>query len=279
MTATLVTEFTPLQVPAHALQGYETGAGAPLLVLHGFAPGTDSRAEFSQQVPALAATHRVLMLDLPGFGESATLPIGQEYLEDAVQRLVASLDALGLDRVSVLATSLGGWVTLRAALEHPERFDRLALLAPGILNINSAGARPGEGARALSSFLARPTEAGMLTWLETQVGDPSTLRDADIDQALERAMSPGAIGRLRAVSRTFDGWDQESALWMRCWQIQHPVLLLWGRENRDFLLDGALYGARRMPHADVCALSGAGARAHHERAEDVTRTVADFLGR
>ncbi|CAM3472001.1 alpha/beta fold hydrolase [Nocardioides dubius] len=272
-----VEAFTALDVPDTGLHGRETGQGAPLVVLHGFAPGIDSATEFSHQIASLSAHYRVVMLDLPGFGASAHLPIGEDYLADAVDRLVATLDALGIDRASVLATSLGGWVTLRAALDHPDRFARLALLAPGILNVNSAGARPPEGARALSSFLARPSEPAMLAWLESQVGDPSALTDQDVDVEMERAMAPGAIARLKSVSRTFDGWDQESALWMQCWKVEHPVLLLWGRENRDFLLDGALYGARRMPNADVVALSGCGGRAHHERADAVTRLVSDFL--
>lgn len=269
--------LTPLEVPDTCLHGRETGHGAPLVVLHGFAPGIDSATEFSHQIASLSRHCRVLMLDLPGFGASAHLPIGEDYLADSVQRLVRTLDALGIERAAVLATSLGGWVALRAALEAPQRLTRLALLAPGILNVNSAGARPPEGARALSSFLARPNEPAMLAWLESQVGDPSLLTDHDVDLEMDRAMAPGAISRLKSVSRTFDGWDQESALWMQCWKVENPVLLLWGRENRDFLLDGALYGARRMPNADVVALSGCGGRAHHERADDVTRLVSDFL--
>ncbi|MFS3129958.1 alpha/beta fold hydrolase [Nocardioides sp. Bht2] len=279
MTTTLLPaqSYQQLTTPGSGLQGRETGQGAPLVVLHGFAPGIDSSTEFAHQVAALSEQYRVLMLDLPGFGLSADVAIAEDYLADAVQRLVATLDHLGIEKTSVLATSLGGWVTLRAALDEPERFNRLALLAPGILNINSAGARPPEGARALTSFLARPSEPAMLTWLESQVGDPSKLTDHDVDAAMSQAMAPGAIARLKAVSRTFDGWDQESALWMQCWKVEHPVLLLWGRENRDFLLDGALYGARRMPNADVVALAACGGRAHQERAEDVTRVVADFL--
>lgn len=277
MTLTADLDSRELRISDTGLQGREIGTGDPLVVLHGFEPGTDSGTEFAAQVSRLSANFRVLLLDLPGFGASAAIPIGPDYLEDAVQRLVDTLDQLGLAKVSVLAASLGGWVSLRAALDHSGRFERLALLAPGILNVNSAGARPAEGARALTSFLARPSETGMLTWLETQVGDPSKITDHDVEAAVERALTPGAIARLKAVARTFDGWDQESALWMQCWQITHPVLLVWGRENRDFLLDGALYGARRMPRADVVVLSGCGARAHHERAEDVTRLVSDFL--
>ncbi|WP_300681896.1 alpha/beta fold hydrolase [Nocardioides sp.] len=261
----------------NGLRGRELGTGDPVVVLHGFSPGSDSAAEFADQVETLARGFRVVMLDLPGFGLSADLPIVADYLHDAVDRLVASLDELGIEQTAVLASSLGGWVSLQAALSHPDRFGRLALTAPGILSINSAGARPAEGARALSAFLARPSAPGMLAWLETQVADPSTITDHELEVELARAMVPGAIARLKAVARTFDGWEQESALWMQCWRITQPVQLLWGRENRDFLLDGALYGARRMPRADVIALSGCGARPHRERPGDVTRLVTDFL--
>lgn len=268
---------SPLVVPDHALQGFEVGAGEPLVVLHGFAAGADSRTEFVPQVAALSEGHRVLMLDLPGFGASGALPIAEDYLEDAVARLLDTLDALGLDRVSVLATSLGAWVALRAAVDHGDRLDRLALLAPGVLHAGSAGARPAEGVRLLSAFLARPTAGAMLDWLESQVADPVRIVDADVERELAQAMVPGAIARLKAVARTFDSGEQESALWLRTSEVTRPVLLIWGRENRDFLLDGALYGARRVPNADLHVLASCGHRPHRERPEAVTRLVLDLL--
>lgn len=271
-------DYQELDLPERALRGFATGDGPPLVVLHGFGPGTDSATEFADQVAVLADRCRVLMLDLPGFGASADLPIAEEYLADAVDRLVASLDALGVDSAPVLATSLGVWVTLRAALEHPDRFGRLVLVTPRILNPGPRAVRPVEGERRLATFLARPSSPAMLAWLETQVGDPGAITDRELEVELERAMAPGAIARLKAVAAALaDGWQHKPELWMSCWKVTQPVTVIWGRENRDFLLDEAMYGVLRMPHADVHVLSQAGSRVHRERPGDVARIVADFL--
>ncbi len=272
-----VVELKELEIVPGGLGGFEAGAGPVLVLLHGFAPGADSRSEFAQQVNTFSATHRLLMLDLPGFGRSADLPVVDGYAADAVGRIEVTLKSLGVTRAAVLGHSLGGWIALQMALDAPELVTRLVLAAPGTLVAGADGFRASEGVRRLSTFLARPSAVSMLEWLETQVADPAGITDDMVEVELTRAMQPGAIARLRAVRRSFEGADDGPPLWSHSRQVQQRSLLLWGRENGDFPLDSVLHGARRMPRGDLHVMAGCAQRAHQEMPDEFNQLVAQFL--
>jgi 4,5:9,10-diseco-3-hydroxy-5,9,17-trioxoandrosta-1(10),2-diene-4-oate hydrolase len=239
----------------------------------------DSRTEFAAQIDTLSAAHRLLLLDLPGFGASAELAVVDGYLIDAAARLQVTLEGLGIDQTDVLGVSLGGWIALQAGLDAPDLFGRLVLAAPGTLIAGSDGFRASEGVRRMAEFLARPSAASMLAWLETQFADLTTITDELVERELEQAVRPGAIARLRSVRRSFDQDTEAPSLWSHGRQVQHRALLLWGRENTDFPLDSALHGARRMPQGDLHVMAGCAQRAHQERPGEFNQLVAQFLSR
>jgi len=106
----------------------EAGAGEPLVLVHGFAGSTFDWEE--QVMPALAASHRVIAFDLLGMGLSER-PEELAYGFDAWSRQVVDvMDALGLARATLVAHSLGAAPVAIVAGEHPERVERLVLVAP-----------------------------------------------------------------------------------------------------------------------------------------------------
>ena len=103
-----------------------TGAGAPLVLLHGIG---SSRHAWVPVIPALAGSFEVLAIDLPGFGDSEPLPPEVEPRPPALAAAVAGLlDELGITAPHVAGNSLGGWVALELAGIRPVA--SLALLSP-----------------------------------------------------------------------------------------------------------------------------------------------------
>jgi pimeloyl-ACP methyl ester carboxylesterase len=103
-----------------------SGAGAPLVLLHGIG---SSRHAWDPVIPALAGRFDVLAVDLPGFGDSGTLPAETEPGPAALAAAVAGLlDDLGITGPHVAGNSLGGWVALELARIRPVA--SLALLSP-----------------------------------------------------------------------------------------------------------------------------------------------------
>ncbi|MDR1807964.1 MAG: alpha/beta hydrolase [Propionibacteriaceae bacterium] len=99
------------------------GAGAPLLILNGIFMSCASWAAFT---PAFAAANRLLLLDLVDQGRSGQVDF--EYTQELQERaVVAFLDHLGLEQVTLCGLSYGGEVALRLATRHPERLSKLIL--------------------------------------------------------------------------------------------------------------------------------------------------------
>ena len=101
------------------------GAGTPVVLIH--SDVADARL-WSAQVDALAPSHLVVTYDRPGFGRTP-LPAGSF---SQVADLRGLLDELALERISLVGCSGGGNVALDFAVTHPERVERLVLVAPGL---------------------------------------------------------------------------------------------------------------------------------------------------
>jgi pimeloyl-ACP methyl ester carboxylesterase len=109
-----------------ALAFTRTGAGSPLVLLHGIGM---SRQAWDPVVAALAAQFDVVAADLPGFGRSEPVPSDIEPTPRVLAAFVADLlDELGITAAHLVGNSLGGWVALELAGLRPVR--SLTLLSP-----------------------------------------------------------------------------------------------------------------------------------------------------
>lgn len=126
-----------------AAQVWGDDTSPPLLALHGW---LDNAGSFARLAPLLAKRYRVIALDLPGHGHSDHLAGGASYhYLDYVQLVLASADALSLDRYSLLGHSLGAGIAALVAAARPERLDRLLL-------IEGLGPLGDDGSRTLQRF-------------------------------------------------------------------------------------------------------------------------------
>ncbi|MCW3812959.1 alpha/beta hydrolase [Micromonospora sp. DR5-3] len=98
----------------------EVGSGSPVVLLHA---GIADRRMWRGQLPALAARHRVIAVDLRGYGESELPPSPFAHHDD----VIGLLDALGVPRAALVGCSFGGKVAVDAALAYPDRVSALAL--------------------------------------------------------------------------------------------------------------------------------------------------------
>jgi pimeloyl-ACP methyl ester carboxylesterase len=102
----------------------EAGAGEDVLCLHGW---PQHWYEWRHLMPALADRHRVLAIDLRGFGESDAPRQGYEK-EEMASDVLAVLDELGIERVKLVGHDWGGWIGFLLCLREPQRFERFLAL-------------------------------------------------------------------------------------------------------------------------------------------------------
>jgi pimeloyl-ACP methyl ester carboxylesterase len=102
----------------------EAGSGPPILFLHGW---PQHWFAWRKVAPRLARDHRVICADLRGLGWSDAPP-GAYDKATLGQDMIGLLDALGLDRVDLVAHDWGTWIGFILCLDHPERFDHFLAL-------------------------------------------------------------------------------------------------------------------------------------------------------
>ena len=133
-----------------ALTAVRTGAGRDLVLLHSLLA---DRHAFDPVLPALAAKHRVTLINLPGFHGSlpTPLPLMDGYvaaIEDGFQEFGVGSDSI------LIGNGFGGTVALAFAMAHPERIAKLVLS-------DAAACFPPEGRQAFAVMAAKVAEAGL----------------------------------------------------------------------------------------------------------------------
>ncbi len=256
------------------------GNATPVVLLH--ANGETAR-DWRWTMPALAEHHRVFALDLPGFG--GTDPTEDYRPASLAEWLVGVLDALDLPRVTLVGNSLGGLVALQTAMDHPQRVERLVLVAAAWLG------------RTVSPLLALQTppligEAAIQT--ASQVPGAAQLRAAFraplvfaqpwrapagwwSDQ-IEHGSRPSFLAATVAAHRaTLDLSGQRYLLLDRLHEVEAPALVLWGTDDLVMPVAHGREAVRRLVNARLELLSGVGHLPQVEQPDWVTAAVLPFL--
>ncbi|MEV4491481.1 alpha/beta hydrolase [Micromonospora coxensis] len=117
--------MTKIEINGASLAYDDLGSGSAVVLLHA---GIADRRMWRGQLAALAERHRVIALDLRGYGESELPPSPFAHHDD----VVGLLDALGIERAALVGCSFGGAVAIDTALTHPTRVSALALFGSAI---------------------------------------------------------------------------------------------------------------------------------------------------
>lgn len=119
-------ERREIQVGRYLVYYQVVGEGEPVVLVHGL---SGSLRWWRRNVPALARHYQVYLIDLPGFGMMRRFP-RRLTLDEVADDLVAWLRAMGLQKVSLIAHSMGGYLCMRVAATYPELVERLVLVSP-----------------------------------------------------------------------------------------------------------------------------------------------------
>lgn len=230
-----------------------------VLLVHGL--GYNAHRDWQPVLPALLRNHRIITLDLPGFGASAALPGGYAFPALA-QTLAELLDQKQVARAHVVGHSLGGAIALYFAHAFPQRVDRLVLVdAAGILHqsifarhiarvqLPQSGIGPVD--RVLSLIDERINGAGRMLMRRADAGFDFVRWLAD-NPAMRRVLLGSAIQTDAAVGLV----EYNFAPVIR--GVRAPVALIWGRDDPVAPLRTGQLLASRLPDARLQVIEGAG---------------------
>ena len=258
----------------------ELGSGPPIAFIHGLSGRWPSWLE---QMAALSPRHRVITMDLPGFGHSPmpAEPISMALYAEIVDGL---LEELGVESAAVVGNSMGGLVAAELAISRPERVERLVLVdAAGISTRRETTAAirftalsgldralaGGAGllARRLETIARhrRLREAG----LGLVVRHPSRLPANIASELIMGAGKPGLMGALKSML----AHDLRSRLGL----ISCPTLVVWGERDRAIGVRDAEVFARLIADARLVIFEDTGHLPMLERPAAFNALLEDFL--
>ena len=263
--------------------------GQVILFIHGTAAWSGLWRE--TMTPLAEAGYRCIAIDVPPFGFSER-PSPPSYGNAAqARRIIALMDALGIERTILLGHSFGGGATMETALAIPERIEALVLADVGGLNLNLQPVQKIQGPTAIEMFLGTPfVRNPVLAATATNPLFTKTLISAMIldpaDATRERIKILQEPLVLQDATNTLGDWlmavlgPQDVSLTSDPTNYQRltmPALIIWGDSDSIIPLNEGESLQSILPNAELVTMEGVNHIPHVEDPEKFIEIMLGFL--
>jgi len=250
----------------------QAGEGAPVVLVHGSGPGVTAYANWRLTVPDLAARFRVIAPDMAGFGRSDKP--GGYGMKLWTGQLLALLDVLGLEKVSLVGNSFGGGLALRVAVEHPDRVHRMVLMGAAGVEFPIT-----EGLDAVWGY--QPSVENMRRVMDYFAYSRELVSDELAQVRYQASIQPGTQ---EAFSAMFPAprqrWVQELATDEDLIRgIPHETLIVHGRDDRVIPLENSTRLHALIERSELHVFGRCGHWTQIEWAAEFNQLLVRFLGR
>ena len=246
-----------LTMGGHDVRVLRTGAGDPVVVLHGWGGRIESMAP---AINCLAGSHSIVAIDLPGFGESPA-PRGVWGTADYAQFVVDLLADLGIDHAHFLGHSFGAKTSLYLAATHASVVDKLVVVGSSGLT-----SPPSMKVRAKRAVSKGARVAGKLGPPGQKVREAVYKRIASQDYRDAGPMRPIMV---KVVNEDI-GYLLN--------RVRAETLLVWGSEDDAVPLTHARTMESLIPDAGLVVFEGAGHFAYLDDPDRFCTIVRHFFG-
>ena len=264
---------------------FEAGdpAAPPVVLLHGLGA---TNASLLPLALGLAETHRVVVPDLPGHGDTAA-PNWKYRAADYARWCTAFLRAVGIEHAPIVGNSLGGRVALELALRHPHQAERLVLLCPSPAFQRMRQFVP--FVRVLSPNLSRGVPIPMshratVSAMKLMFAEPSRVPDswydAGADEAKRTLRDAGHRYAFFATMRQIYLEEPHGSrgFWDRLPALKTPALFVWGDKDRLVPAAFARHVVTALPHAESIVMTDCGHVPQFEHPVETLRLTREFIG-
>lgn len=279
-----MTEFADkfVTVDGLRLRYIEAGDGPPVLLLHGASLGSSADV-FRRNLPPLAAAgFRAIAFDQPGFGLS---DVPEDHSAAFRRKIMPKFaDALGLHKPALVGHSQAGGPAVQLALEAPERYSHVVVLGTGSLlpPLDSKQERGAEVQQRLERRMAAS---------EPALEDTRKLLQENLFHHELITPEELALRHSRSIGRNFEAFvartqageagppkaDGKPPLWQRLPELQVPLLMIFGRNDRAQAADRAAMLKDMYPQLRIHIVDNCKHLVPWDAADDFIRLAVPFL--
>jgi 2-hydroxymuconate-semialdehyde hydrolase len=248
---------------------HQAGTGTPVVFLHGSGTGVSAAANWWLTLPAVEKDVWAIAPDLIGFGATITAQDATYGIREWGAHTLRVLDALGIDKAWLVGNSLGGWIALQLAIDHPDR-------VLGVISMGTGGSAPTAAikahARPNTDFAAlRRSFEGFVTTPQLVTVEMVTARQV----VAEYEVSTGRLDQVitaRERDRAALPLDNQALA-----KLELPVLLVHGSADHVIPVSRTWELVNVIPTADAVIFQGCGHWSQIERADAFAQLLIDFV--
>ena len=250
------------------------GQGKAIVCVHGY---TGSSQDWADQITVLSPNHMVVALDLRGHGKSAAPTREEDYtlpiMTDDVFKL---METLNIEKCCLMGHSLGGFIALQFALEHPDMLGALVLV----------GTSAGELARApgFAELRQKLNELARTQGLEAAFEYDAAYNPQRIE-AFRRHPEQREITRKKVLATSVDGYvyiwgaiSKRQPVTSRLSEIKVPTIIFWGEEDA-VMEDGSQTLKKGIANSELVTVKNVGHSPHFEAPDVFNEKLLEFLKR
>ncbi len=242
-----------------------------VIMLHGFGASLLTWEPWAAQ---LKSDMRVIRFDLPGFGLTGPDPTGDYSDARSLQILTALMDKLGVARASVVGNSIGGRIAWKFAAVHPERVEKLVLIAPdGFASKGFEYGKAPEFPAAMKLMRYVLPAAAVKMSMAPAYGDAEFMSDSLVTRYRDLMLAPGVRDAMLARLAQSILVPPEEILK----SIQTPTLLVWGEKDQMIPFANSKDYLRLLPHATIASFPRLGHLPFEEAPGESLVPVRAFL--
>ncbi len=252
--------------------------GPAVILLHGLGASAEI---WMHNIAALAKDHTVFVPDLPGFGRSEQPP-SSFCPFDYASFIDNFMEALNIQKASLIGQSLGGGIALQCALQFPQKVEKLILVDCAGFGIDVRWTLKLMSLPVIGELVTYPTRLGVALFFKFAVRDPAVITKEFIDIYYKIFTQPAFQAFMLKITRMLvdiHGAKEEALAPIKnnLHKIKRPTLIIWGANDRVFPLQQAYTGKEKMPHAHLHIMERCGHIPNLEKPEEFNNIVLEFL--
>lgn len=252
--------------------------GPALILIHGLGGAAEN---WQYNIEALSQQYSVYVIDLPGFGQSDK-PKRAYDLPFYQQTLIAFMDAMQLEKATLVGNSLGGGLALMMAIDYPYRVDNLILCAAAGFSRHLHSAFKLLTIRFINRLLLRPTLKKCHMGLFNLTVQHGFITPQFIKTQYQYNRSPGAVRAFLSVIShfaSFNGVKRKFAdkIEHNLHHLKMPILVIWGENDPLLPLAQARDNIAKLRHYKLITYRECGHLPQCEMAEKFNNDVMQFL--
>ncbi|MCF6214406.1 MAG: alpha/beta hydrolase [Flavobacteriaceae bacterium] len=248
----------------------------PIVLIHGT---SSSLHTFEGWAINLKKNHRVVRMDIPGFGLTGPFPRRNYAIENYVEFIKHFLDARGIKQCVLAGNSLGGNIAWRFAVKYPKMVNKLVLIDASGYSLESKDvpiAFKIAKMPILNKILTFITPRFMVkASIENVYVDKSKITDALIDRYFELTLRKG--NRQALVDRMKVKINSDVISEIK--NIKHPTLVLWGAQDYLIPTKSAYRFHKNLPNDTLVILKDVGHVPMEEKPQESLAAFMDFLSK